>query len=364
MESRIKTFALSTLLASVALIGCSADVKLGEEAEAKKKEEPAVPVEVAEVVRGDINAVYSNTTTLEAEEEALVVAKASEIITDILVEEGDSVVAGQVLARLNTEKMQLELMQAQANLKRLKAELDRNQRIYEKKMVSSDVYERLKFDYQAQQAAYELAKLQLDYGTIRAPISGVVSERMIKVGNMVKLNDPLFRISDFDPLLAVIHVPERELFKIQKGQFAQVKVDANLDKVFAGQVLRISPVVDATSGTFKVTVEVNDPDSTLRSGMFGRVNVVYANHKDTLLVSKAALIAEEDKPTVFVVSGEKAEKQAVKLGFENSNYVEITSGLDQGDLVVTAGQNSLKNASKVNVLNRKESNKEIAKLDN
>jgi len=368
MRSQFKLVTFAVALSLFGLVACEQQSanenaeNVEKKLEEKEKESPAIPVEVAHVFQGDINATYSNTTSLEAEEEAVVVAKSSEIITEILVEEGDLVTKGQVLARLNTEKLRLELAQAEANLKRLQAELERNKRIYEKKMVSSDVYERLKFDYEAQQAAFELAKLQLQYGTITAPIAGVISERMIKVGNMVKLNEPMFRISDFDPLLAVIHVPETELSKIKSNQPAQIKVDANQQQVFNGRVLRISPIVDSTSGTFKVTVEVTDPNATLRAGMFGRVNVVYANHKDTLLVDKSALLAEEDSPTVFKIVDGKAKKQTIKTGFQNGPLVEVLSGLSIGDQVVIAGQNSLKNASKVSVINEGNTATEVAKL--
>lgn len=334
----------------------SADGKDGKEA----KQEVAVPVEVAEVAKGSISAVYANTTSLEAEDEATVVAKFSEIVTEIYVEEGDYVEKGQVLAQLNTDKLELELKRSEANLRRLKAELERNKRIYEKKMVSSDVYERLKFDYEAQKAAYDLSKLELKYATITAPIEGVVSQRMVKVGNMVRINDPLFKVTDFDPLHAVLHVPESELQKLKVDQAAWVQVDAQKGTLFKGHVKRISPVVDSASGTFKVTVEVKDPEKKLKPGMFGRVGIVYANHEDTLLVDKNALIADSEIPAVFVVKDGQAIKQHVTTGFENERQIEVINGLLLGDRVVVAGQNSLKNESKVEVLNGTASKAEMA----
>ncbi len=361
-ENRLNSL-LVLVFGILMLTGCSnaPEEKVVADKE-KEKEEVAVPVEIARVSTGDISAVYTNTTSLEAEQEAIVVAKTSEIITEIFVEEGDLVEKGQVLAQLKTDQQVLELKQAQVNLKRLKAELDRNKRIFEKKMVSSDIYEKLKYDYEAQQAAYELAKLQLEYATIVAPIDGVVSERMVKVGNMVTLSEPLFRITDFDPLHAVIHVPEQELSKLTKGMPALVGVDARKDEIFNAHVLRISPIVDANSGTFKVTVEVRDPERKLKPGMFGRVGIVYANHKDTILVDKNALIAEEEKPSVYVVSDNKASKVVVTTGFENSQQVEIIDGLKPGDKVVIAGQNSLKEDSKVEVLNDEQVNTAIANI--
>ncbi|NKN80700.1 efflux RND transporter periplasmic adaptor subunit, partial [Weissella cibaria] len=143
--------------------------------------------------------------------------------------------------------------------------------------------------------------LQLANATITAPIDGVVSQRMVKQGNMVRINDPIFKITDFDPLHAVLHVPESEMQKLEINQPAWIRVDAQKGKVFSGWVKRISPIVDAGSGTFKVTVEVSDPEKQLKPGMFGRIGIVYADHKDTLLIDKSALIADTEVPSVFVI---------------------------------------------------------------
>jgi membrane fusion protein (multidrug efflux system) len=356
--SGLNTAVLAVVLLLTACSGGQAQVESAKDK--VEEQEVAVPVEVSQVARGDISALYSNTATLEAEQEATVVAKVSEIITEIFVEEGDLVKKGQVLAQLNTDKLALELKRSEATLGRLKSELERNKRIYEKKMVSSDTYERLKFEYQAQEAAYELAKLQLANATITAPIDGVVSQRMVKQGNMVRINDPLFKITDFDPLHAVLHVPESEMQKLEINQPAWIRVDAQKGKVFSGWVKRISPIVDAGSGTFKVTVEVSDPEKQLKPGMFGRIGIVYADHKDTLLIDKSALIADTEVPSVFVIREGRAIQTSVVTGFENERQVEILQGLALGEQVVVAGQNSLKHDAKVEVLNAEAGQAELA----
>lgn len=337
------------MIAAISLYyGCGG--KANSKVKDKKEEETKIPVETTEVIQGSIMAKYSGSTTLEAEAEALVVAKVSGVMNKIFVEESDSVVAGQVLAKLDDEQYSLELAQAKSILEKLTNEFERNQSLLRNKIVSQETYEQTKSEYHTQKAAYDIAKLRLNYTEIRSPISGIVSQRLIKVGNMVKEDQPTFQITDFDPLLAVLHVPEKEMNKLQVGYPASLKADAVLDSEFKGKILRISPIVNAGTGTFKVTVEAKDKTRKLKPGMFTRVQIVYDTHKDTLLVQKNAILTEDSETWAFVVNSDSVAKKEVKVGYSNSTHVEILSGLELGDQVVTTGLNSLKDGSKIKVI--------------
>jgi membrane fusion protein (multidrug efflux system) len=338
---------LSVLSATVINLGCGKD---SQSMTKDKKDVAAIPVAVSQVDTGDIAAYFSGTATLEAEGDASVVAKVGGVVKQIFVEEGSYVKAGQVLAQLDDEKLAVQLAQAEANLNKLESDFRRNEELFNKKLVSAEVYQRAKFEYESQKAAFEMTKLDHDYASIRAPISGVVAQRMIKVGNMVLPNTPTFRITDFDPLLAVLHVPEREMSKLRVGQPASLTVDAVSGVEFTGRIARVSPVVDPTTGTIKVTVEVRDPSRQLKAGMFGRVNIVHDVHTNTLLVPKGAVIAEDAESAVFVVQDSVAYRKLVKTGYVNGANIEILSGLQAGDKIVTTGQGSLKDSTKVEVV--------------
>ena len=315
-----------------------------------KKDVAAFPVAVSQVGIGDIAAYFSGTATLEAEGDASVVAKVSGVVKQIFVEEGGYVKAGQILAKLDDEKLAVQLAQAEANMKKLENDFHRNEELFNKKLVSAEVYQRAKFEYESQKAAFEMTKLDHDYASIRAPISGVVAQRMIKVGNMVLANTPTFRITDFDPLLAVLHVPEREMSKLRVGQPASITVDAISSVDFTGRIARVSPVVDPATGTIKVTVEVRDPSRQLKAGMFGRVNIVHDVHANTLLVPKGAVVAEDAESAVFVVQDSVAYRKLVKTGYINGANIEVLEGLRAGEVIVTTGQGSLKDSSKVEIV--------------
>lgn len=323
----------------------------GEKASEEEKEsEPAVPVAVAVVQRGAIEAAYKGTATIEADKQATVVAKISGIVESIRTEEGQAVKAGDALAQLEQERLQLELARARANYQQLKAEFGRNERVLQQKLVSREQYDRSRFELQAAKAALDLAELSLRESTILAPIDGVVSGRHIKVGNTVQVNAALFDITHLEALEAQLHVPEREIHKLKPGQPALISVDAWPGDRFQGQVQRINPVVDPASGTVKVTVALDNPDGKLLPGMFGRLQVLYDRREDALLIPKDAVVIEDASASVFVIVDGKAERRTVELGYDNDRDYEVLSGLSENERVVTIGRASLKDGAPAEIV--------------
>jgi len=317
----------------------------------KPVEQIKVPVEVATASRSAVVAAFQGTSNLVAEAEAEVVPKTGGVVLEIMVEEGDKVSAGQVLARLDSDRQRLNLKQSEANLRKLENDFKRQQEMIERKLISQDVYDRSRYDLDTQRASYDIAKLELSYTEIRAPIGGVVSKRNVKVGNLIQLNQPLFKIDDFDPLEAMINVPEREMRLIKADQPVQMLVDALPDVAFAGSVARVSPVVDAATGTFRVVAQFKDDSGKLRSGMFGRVRIVYDQRSDALVVPRAALVGDNKDASVFVVDKDVAKRRKVTLGYADGGQVEIVDGLAEGEKVVTLGQAALRDGAKVQVIN-------------
>ncbi|HUS23913.1 MAG TPA: efflux RND transporter periplasmic adaptor subunit [Candidatus Binatia bacterium] len=337
--------AAGVILALALLAGC--DDKKAEQ----KKEEAAVPVETAPVKVGAIDAAYRGTATLEAEDEATVNAKTGGVIQQVLAEEGQRVAAGQVLARMETERLKLEVARAKADADKAQEAHDRNTRIFEKNLISKDLYDQSRFALESAQAAYHLAKLTLDESEIRAPIAGVVSARFIKAGNTIAPGNQTFRVTRMDRLRASIYVPERDIHKLAAAQPATLQVDAWPDKVFKGAILRVNPVVDAQSGTVKVTVAMQPGQPELKPGMFGRVEVLYDRRDTAVLVPKDAVLTEDAAQAVFVVAQNKAHRRAIRTGYADAGYFEVLEGLKAGDQVVVTGQANLKDDGRVEVVN-------------
>jgi membrane fusion protein, multidrug efflux system len=339
-----------TLAAAAGTLGCG---KKGlAKTNGKKDDKVVVPVEVAAVTNGTISAYFTGTATIGAEEETGVVAKVGGVVKEIMVEEGQYVKEGDVLAKLDDEKIAVQLAQAKSVLDKLKNSYERNVDLHKQSLISTEMFQQSKYDYESQKSAYDLAELEYKYTAIRTPISGVVAERLIKVGNMVLPNQSVFRVAGLDPLIAVLHVPERQLGKLRPGLAAKLIVDASSTDPFTGRIKRISPVIDPATGTVKVTVEVRDPSRRLKPGMFARINIIYDVHENVLTAPKDAIISEDRENAVFVVRDSIAYRQVVTTGYVNTTAIEVLTGLQPGDTIVTTGKASLKDSARVQIVKR------------
>ncbi len=313
-------------------------------------EAPRLAVAVGEVRLGSLELSHQGSATLEAERETAVVAKTSGVLVRLLAEEGDRVHAGQPLARLDDERQRLELARAEANLARLENELRRATELRAQKLLSEEAYERIRSDLAVQRAARDLAALELSHTEVRAPIAGVILERMVKEGNLIQPNQPLFRIASFRPLLAVLHVPEREFQRMRPGLPAVMAVDALGGEPFSGKVLRVSPALDPGTGTFRVTVAFDDPSERLRAGMFGRIRIVYERRDAVPLVPREALIEEDGRVFAFRIGDGRAQRVEVRIGASDGPLAEVVSGLEPGDRVATVGRQALRDGAEVTVV--------------
>ena len=341
---------LPALLAALLLGACQQEQ--ASEAKDSGEETPPVPVETSVPVRGDVYAMYTGTAPIEAFAEADVIAKVGGEVRQLLVEEGDEVRKGQVLARLDGERLKLELNESEAKLRKLQRDYERNIDLQSKGLISDGDFEKIKYEMEALEAAFNLASLELDYTQIRAPIDGVVARRFVKLGNTISEGDALFKVTSLEPLVAYLHVPEREYRNVDPGQTVGIEIDALGGETIVATVSRVSPVVDPQTGTFKITVEIIDEQRRIKPGMFGRIGVIYDVHDDALQIPRSAIIEDQGKASVFVVEDDHAARRLVETGYSNKGMVEITSGLQDGEQVVTVGQASLKQDSRVNVINQ------------
>lgn len=201
------------------------------------------------------------------------------------------------------------------------------------------------------EAAVEMANLQLDEATIEAPFDGIIAELYITEGSSVGPAAPV-ALEVSDAVEMPVGIEEARIGQIQTGQRAALRVEAYPDHDFPAEVSSISPTADKNSHTFKVTVTPIDVDRQLRSGMFANLSVLVDEKQNTLLVPVDAITEVDGQPAVYVVKDNIAKLRPVEVGLSNDGQVEILSGVEEGELVVVAGQGNLTDGTKVETVNR------------
>jgi membrane fusion protein (multidrug efflux system) len=336
----------SILTGSVIISGCGVGEASVDTADSILESTP-VAVEIATPLRSDIYATYTANASISSDRDAPVTARVPGEVVELAVEEGDRVAAGQVLARLDGERLRLEMLSAKANLDRAEKELARNADLHARGLVSSSMFEGLKFDLASLKATYDLRRLDYEYSVIRAPIAGVVSAREIKAGQNLDVGQIAFRITETSELLAHLQIPQTELAKFDVGHSATVEVASMPDKMLSATIIRISPTIDARNGTFRATAKMENADGTLAPGMFGRFTIAYEKHANALVIPTNALLDEDQETTVYVVQNESVVRRVVQTGIKEKGRVEILGGLQDDDQIVVVGHAGLRDGSKV-----------------
>ncbi|NIM15287.1 MAG: efflux RND transporter periplasmic adaptor subunit [Candidatus Aminicenantes bacterium] len=324
------------------------DKKTGKDEKAEEKDTDAVPVQVVAPTIGDISSFLLFSSNIDSEKVVDIFPMTTGIIEKINFDEGQHVETGAVLAVLDEREASINERKAEINHKKLKAEFERQKEIFERQMISKEEYERLRFNMENAKLEWEHTKLLLSYTRITSPIDGVVTKRYIKVGNKINTSQMAFSVVQDKEKIAVVNIPEQEKDAVFIKQKALIFSGA---KNVTGSVKRMSPAIDPESGTFKVTVGVNDKKGVFAVGQFVNVKIIKKVHKNVVLLTKDALVYEGGKIFVFVVNEKnEALKKQVKLGFEEGNQAEIVEGLAEKERVVTAGKSSLKNKTLVKIV--------------
>ncbi len=287
--------------------------------------------------------------SLRADESVVMRPEISGRIVDIRFKEGQQVRKGQVLVRLDDAILRAELAQARANHVLAKSKFDRAIELQQKGFISKQARDEADNVMRVQEAAMSLAQARLDKATLRAPFGGVIGLRDVSVGNYAEAGAELVAIQAIDPLKVDFRVPERYMQDVRAGQKLAVVLDAMPGKRFDGEVYAISPLVDEGGRSIVMRAQVSNRSGDLRPGMFARVRLQFDAERKGLAIDEAALVPQRDELTVFVVREGKAAQVRVETGQRRERMVEVLDGLRDDDLVVTAGQQRLRNGVPVTV---------------
>ncbi|MBZ5695932.1 MAG: efflux RND transporter periplasmic adaptor subunit [Acidobacteriia bacterium] len=372
MNTRIRMRWLASAVFVLAVAGCSN--KLADNAgDASARAE----VTLTRIVRADISETLSLTGTAAAPPngDVRVSALVSGRIAALTVAEGDSVEAGQILAKLDDRSYRDQLQQAEAAAQQAKANLDnarltrtRNEDLFQRGIVARKDLEDARTQesvataaMQQSGAALELARLQVARCDIVSPINGIVAKRFVSVGEQVdgSAAQPIVEVANLREVEFLGNAPAMYLAKMHAGQPVEVTTESAPGKVFQGRVVAISPAVDPATGVGLVRIRVPNPNGLLRMGVFLSAQIAIDTHAHALTVAPEAVYRDQEgQPRIFVVNQDSATAVPVKLGIQTKERVELlggdSSGVKEGDSVILTGGYGL--GDKARIQTRPQSN--------
>lgn len=358
--NRIRLLIRLPICIGICLLFLAGGCKYGSK-DAKKdddKKEQAIPVEVAALTRGPIESTLKSSWYLEAEQEVKVLARASNRVKELLVEEGSEVKKDQIIARLEDNEQRTALEKAQNQFEKSQAEFNRVENLYQQKLVSEQAYTDAKFELRQLQLSVEEARRQLDYTEIRAPIDGTISQRLIKLGDFVSNNQQLFDIVDLDSIVAYGQVAAKYLPHLRIDQQVRITSPVFGDRAFPGFIKRISPVVEPKTGNVKVTIGLRN-NKLLLPGMFVEYEIVLATKSDALLISRRSVVLDGEQFFVYRLKNDRrVERLLVEPAMADKFNIEPSKGFAEGDQIVVAGQTGLKDGALVRLPGDPDSDKD------
>ncbi|MBO9542208.1 efflux RND transporter periplasmic adaptor subunit [bacterium] len=368
---------LVTLTCALLIAGCSGDKEPAKKGGMGGKRGPggAVTVSLEKVGPRDLMETLALTGTLAADRQVAIAPRVSGRLTEVLVQMGDPVKKGQVLAKLDDAELQASVQQARAAVESARAtkrqrEIDhanlariakRTRELLDKDFISRQEYEDAQAKADGAQATVALAASEvsrqeaalrekreaLSQAVITAPMSGVVGARLLEPGAIAGPSQTVLSLVTAGSLKTIVQVGEAALPRLKVGSPATAQVDAWPDRTFKAKVSRVAPMVSTDTHTAQVELALDDPTGALRPGMFARIGLTLQERKGAPTVPIQALVKQKDQDGVFVAEGDKVRFVPVRTGILTETHAEVVEGPALGTAIVTMGNHLLRDGASI-----------------
>ena len=271
-------------------------------------------------------------------------------ITDVLVQEGDRVQKGDVLAHIESKDYEIALTRAEAAYKLANSEYDRDKSIYDKGVIPASTLDANKTSMQTARADYENAKLLYSRTTVTSPMDGIIRRMDAKIGLQLSVGDPIAEILEIDRLKGVIGIPESDVLAVRKLDEVEISIQALNNKKISAKVHFLSPSPETIARIYNLELEIDNKEADIFSGMFIRADIVKETFHNSIAVPFYSVISRNDEQFVYVEENGIAKKRHVRLGIMEKWMVQITDGLHAGDKLLVEGHRDVENNQPVKVV--------------
>lgn len=308
-------------------------------------------VEVVTVQRGSIARSVMVSGVIEPIRSVGVNSQLPGALLSIHAEEGDRVAAGEVLARLDDREIRAQLTAAEAAFEVADAAYRRAVQLRDQQVITLAEFDRDRTARAAAKSQLDQLRARAGYAVVAAPIRGVVTEKHVEAGDVVGNQTRLFTVADVSTLVVRVGVSELDVVELGPGDRVTMALDAYPGRTFDGQVRRVFPTGDPRTRLVPVEVALDPVDAALaRPGFLARVQFALNARADVLLIPAGAIVSGAGSQSVFVVEDGRALRRSVSTGLTSAGRVEVLTGLEEGETVVTAGNNALRDGMELRVM--------------
>jgi membrane fusion protein (multidrug efflux system) len=295
-------------------------------------------VEVLEIAPRTLNSYSTYVGHLEPNTKVSISSEIAGVIEDLAVNQGTQVKKNDTLIQIDTKRQLLNKQLNESNYELALNDYERENKLLEKNLTTPAKVSALKNNLDVNRLRLELAALDVEKSRISAPISGVISQQHIEIGEYVRVGSELLEILDLSKVLGIINVPERDIRFIQLHKEVTLNVDALPDESFIGNVKKIGLEADMQSRTFKVEVLINNPDAKLFPGMLIRARLLKVKLINQVIIPRYTIQEEEQGSFVYVIKNNKIVKRIIKVGISVDGEIQVLSGLNFKERLVQTGQ--------------------------
>lgn len=302
-----------------------------------------------------LNAVGS----LVAVKGADLTAEVDGTITKISFESGQSVEAGTELLSLESVAERGELARLEAQAKLAEIEQRRREKLYKRGTISKSEYDTALAETNVAKAAVEAQRGRLNLKTLRAPFAGELGIRRVALGQYLRAGDKIVTLQSLDPIELDFSLPEKQLGKVNPGSTIEIVVDALGGRQFSGEIIAVEPKIDAQTRNFDVRARFANPEKVLKPGLFAKVTVNLGEPTQVLVLPKTAIQYSSYGDSVFVIRQQEGGdakaldviQRFVTLGEARGDFIEVISGVKEGDEVASTGLLKLRSGQPVTIDN-------------
>lgn len=310
-----------------------------------------IPVRVARVERRLVDNSLELTGTFEARKELNIIAEGQGRLTALFIQDGDRIQKGAIVAKIDASSIEAQVQVAMSSLEKSENDLASYERLLKAGAISRQQYEDVKLAVKNAQASLASIEQQLNYTTVRSPMSGIVKEVFVEEGSFATPGSTIANIVDISKLKMVVKVSEEEVVKIKKGRLVDVATDVYPDHTFQGRISLIG--IQADQGRkYDVEIEMaNTGRFPLKPGMYGTVKIMTDTEaKHALFLPRKAILGSVKQSEVYVVEEGVSRLLPVEIGAITGEDVMLLSGLNEGDQVITTGQLNLDDGKRITII--------------